>query len=187
MLIRPAILLLPEPASAGSKPPEATTSAGSNQPEAMRGRCLDVVCRIRAKGYDAVQVRSIDGALATAEAFVVAGDLEPGMVDADLPAINRHADLGANQLPRHTVMVVVDAHAGVVLHTPGQLAQLMERRTADQRTQGLPLIALEPRDRRLARRAVHPRVGHLAHPPGQMCLQRSHDAKRRPAMALCLT
>ena len=30
MLIRRAILLLPEPTSAGSKPPEATTCAGSN-------------------------------------------------------------------------------------------------------------------------------------------------------------
>ncbi len=44
--------------------------------------------RIRARRHDAVQVGSIDGALAAAEALVVAGDLDPGMVDADLPAID---------------------------------------------------------------------------------------------------
>ncbi len=42
MLIRRAIPLLPELASAGSKPPEATTRAGSNQREAMRGWVPDV-------------------------------------------------------------------------------------------------------------------------------------------------
>ena len=36
MLIRRAILLRPKPASTGSKPPEATTWASSNQREAMR-------------------------------------------------------------------------------------------------------------------------------------------------------
>ena len=133
-----------------------------------------------------MQVRSIDAALATAEAFVVAGDLKPGMVDADLPAIDRHADLCANQLPRHAVMFGVDVHAGVVLDTPGQLAQLTERRTAAQRTQGLPLLALEPRDRRLARGPVHPRVSHLTPPPGQMRLQRTPRCKAPPGDAVVL-
>ena len=41
MLIRHAILLLPDLASAGSKPPEVTTRAGSNQRETMRPIALD--------------------------------------------------------------------------------------------------------------------------------------------------
>ena len=63
---------------------------------------------------------------------------------------------------------------------------MAERWIAVQWAQGLPLLALEPRDRSHACRAVHPRVGHLAStrpnaPPAPP------DEKLRPAMALCLT
>ncbi len=52
------------------------------------------------------------------------------------------------------------------------LAHLPERRAAVQRAKHGGLVPFEPHDRRLTRRAVHPNVGHLAHPPGQVGLQR---------------
>ena len=77
-------------------------------------------------------------------------------------------------------MIGVHVHAGVVLHAAGQLAQLAERRTAIQWAQGRSLLALEPCDRRLAGRPVHPHIGNLAHPPSQMRLQSTPGAKAPP-------
>ena len=123
--------------------------------------------------HDAVEVTPINDALAAAQASVVARHLDPGMVDADLATSYLHGDLGADQLPWHAVMVGIDVDAGVVLHAPGQLAELAKRGTTVQQAQRLLLIALEPHHRRLAGRTVHPRVGHLAHPPGQVRLERA--------------
>ena len=57
-------------------------------------------------------------ALATAKTPVMAGDLEPRVMDADLAA---HATTTLtsrpDQRPRHAVVVGVDVHAGVVVHT----------------------------------------------------------------------
>jgi hypothetical protein len=64
--------------------------------------CLDggVADWLRATQHDAVQMGTINGALATAQPPVVAGHLNPGMMDADLAAADLHGDLCPNQLPR---------------------------------------------------------------------------------------
>ena len=120
---------------------------------------------------------ALDCPLAAAKAPVVAGDLRACVVDADLAPADHHADLGADQPPRDAVVVRVDVHAGVALYAPGQLAHLSERRTAVEWAQRRGLLAREPRDRCLACRAVYPHVGHLAHPPGEVSLQRAPRGK----------
>ena len=122
----------------------------------------------------------IDGALAPTPPLPVARHLRARVQDPHLPAADDDADRGADQRPRHAVVVGVHVHAAVVLHPPRQLAHLPERRPAGQRPQRRRLVALEARDRRLARGAVHARVGHLAHPPGQVRLQR-RPAREAPA------
>ena len=89
--------------------------------------------RIRPTRHDAVQMGAVDGTLAAAETLVVAGHLEPGMMDADLVVAHHHADLGADQPPRHAVMVGVHVHAGIGLYSPGQFAELAEWRPAEER------------------------------------------------------
>jgi hypothetical protein len=131
-------------------------------------------------------VGAIHGALAATAALAVPGDLGPRVMDAHLAAADHAADLGTDQAPRHAVVVGVHVHAAVVLHPPHQLAHLPERRLAARGAERPRLVAPEARDRRLARRAVHAPVRHLARPPDQMDLQRrpAREAAARDGVAL---
>ena len=89
---------------------------------------------------------AIDSTLATSPTLLMAGDLGAGVVDTHRAVADDDADLSADQSPRHAVVVGVHVHAGVVLHAPGQLAHLPERRTAVQRPQRLQLLTLRAND-----------------------------------------
>lgn len=106
----------------------------------------------------------------------MAGDLAAAMLDADPAAGDHHPHALADQPPRHTVGVGVDLDAAVGLDLPDQVADLAERRAAVERPQGCGFRPLEPLERRLPGRAVPAYIGDLAHPPGQVRLQ------RRPAL-----
>src|SRR3954451_20408039 len=58
--------------------------------------------------------------------------------------------------------------------------------TLTEAAQGRGLVALEARDRRLAGRAVDAPVGHLAHPPGEMRLERRPAREAPPGDGVAL-
>ena len=126
------------------------------------------------------------GALAPTPPLPVARHLRARVADPHLAVVDHDADLRADQLPGHAVVVGVDVHAAVVLHAAGQLAHLPERWPAAEWPQRLALLTLEPHHRYLARGAVHALVGDLAHPPRQVRLQRrpAGEAPARDGVAL---
>ena len=77
-----------------------------------------------ALSHHAVQMGAVHGALAAAMAFVVPGHLCPRMLDAHFATADNHADLRANQPPRHAVVVGVHINAAIILHPPHELAKL---------------------------------------------------------------
>lgn len=99
------------------------------------------------------------------------GDLRSGMSDAHHPVSHLHRHLGADQPPRHAVMVGVKIDAAVTLDPPRHHTKLTERRPAIDFLESLGLVAAEALDRRLTGGAVNTAIGDLAHPPGKMGLQ----------------
>jgi len=100
----------------------------------------------------------------------VTGDLLAGVEDAHLALGHHDAHRFADEPPRHAVAVGVQLDARIGVHAAHELAHLQERRLGRQRSQRRTLVALEARQRRLARRAVDAHVGDLPHPALQMRL-----------------
>ena len=136
----------------------------------------------RARPESAPAPRAVDAA----GGFRVRRDLVAGMEDADPTIHDGHLNTLADQPPGHAVGVGVDLDGAVRMHLAGELAPLPERRPAVDRPQGRRLVALEARDRRLAGRAVDAPVGHLAHPPGEMRLERRPAREAPPGDGVAL-
>jgi hypothetical protein len=113
-------------------------------------------------------VDRVDDTLPAAEAELMHGNLPCAMEDAHGLGRDRDPDPLADQPPRHRVGVAVDLDRAIVLHDTNEITCRPEGRNAGDRLEPIDLRAPEPLDRRLARRAVDPDVGHLARPSGQM-------------------
>src|SRR6476660_3859468 len=123
---------------------------------------------------------SIDSTFVPTRPLIMPCHLDPSMVDPQHAAAHHHLDLRTDQAPRNAVVVGVDVNAAVVRHAADHLAYLSEWRTPAQETQRQSLLTLKTYDRRLTGRAVYASVGHLAHPPCQMRLQRCPACEASP-------
>ena len=97
-------------------------------------------------------------------------------MDAGLVVAHHYADLRPDQPPRHAVVVGVDGDAGVVLNAPGQLARSACRSSRVNRAIGASPVV--PCTRLSATSPIH---------QARCASSAPQNAKRRPAMALCLT
>lgn len=124
-----------------------------------------------------MEVRRVDDPLPPAGRLRMNRDLDAGMADAHPPVGHRHLDAFADEAPGRRIEVAVDLDGAVALHPTRELARLAERWPAVNRLQRRRLVALEPRKRRLAGRAVRPPIGDLAHPPLEMGFERRPTGK----------
>ena len=127
----------------------------------------------------------IEHPLPAPAALRVQRDLATGVQDPQPPTADLDHHARADQAPRHAVGVAVDLDATVRLNPTDQLAGLLERRPAGERLQRSGLVALEPDDRRLTRRAMDPDVRHLAGPLLEMGLERRPARKLRARRSRC--
>jgi len=95
-----------------------------------------------------------------------------GVANDDPAGAHHNLDALADQAPGDRIAVGVEIDGAVGLNPAGEVAQLAKRRPAAKRPQRAS-FALEPLDRRFARRAVDADVRHLSN--------------RRPATALRFT
>jgi hypothetical protein len=84
---------------------------------------------------------------------------------------------------RDAVAHGVEIHERIIGDAPAHPLLAPRQRPHRQRSEGHPLLALEPRAGRFMRRPVDPLVGER-HPRGQMRLSAANDGNVSPATAL---
>ena len=111
----------------------------------------------------------------------------PGVADSH-PAPGHHdGDALADQPPGRRIEVAVDLD-GAVGSPPGARVRASAGKAGDRRAAATPPPRrAQSARRRLAGRAVHARIGDLAHPPTRCASSAAQLSKRRPAIALRLT